>query len=160
LAAIYWSPDFSVGVESIDTDHKVLISLLNQLSDAIHKADSSETVRAVLDALLAYTDYHFKREEQLMDSAGYPDRDAHKRTHATLRAQVADIRDRYVRNPESIHAREVLAFLRNWLTSHIMGRDKLYEPYMTEAAAAVRDAEKAFDRVNSAPESTAAEPAR
>jgi hemerythrin len=145
LAVILWTPDFSVGVECIDTDHKVLISLLNQLGDAIHGNEPTDTVRRVLDALLDYTDYHFGREEQLMESASYPDIDAHKRTHATLRAQVADIRDRYVRNPESIHAREVLAFLRNWLTSHIMGRDKLYQPFMSEAADAVRAAERNFE---------------
>jgi hemerythrin len=145
LAAIQWTPDYSVGVESIDNDHKVLISLLNQLDDALRGKEPMEAVRNVLDALLEYTDYHFSREEQLMASANYPDLDAHKRTHATLRAQVADIRDRYVRKPESIHAREVLAFLRNWLTSHIMGRDKLYQPFMSTAAEAVRAAERNFE---------------
>ncbi len=144
MAIILWMPDYSVGVESIDTDHKVLISLLNQLSDAIHGSESTEAVRRVLDALLDYTEYHFNREEQLMETAGYPDLESHKRTHATLRAQVADIRDRYVRNPESIHAREVLAFLRNWLTSHIMGRDKLYQPFMSQASEAVRTVERGF----------------
>lgn len=144
MAVILWTPDYSVGVESIDADHKVLIGLLNQLSEAIHASDATETVRRVLENLLEYTDYHFRREEELMAAANYPDLDAHKRTHATLRAQVSDIRDRYVRDPQSIHAREVLAFLRNWLTSHIMGRDKLYQPFMSEAKAAVQAAEQAF----------------
>lgn len=146
MPVIQWTPDFSVGVESLDADHKVLISLINQLDEAIRTREPVETVRRVLDALLGYTDYHFSREEALMESAEYPDRDAHIRTHRTLRAQVADIRDRYVRNPESIHAREVLAFLRNWLASHIMGRDKLYVPFMNGAEDAVRSADEDFAR--------------
>ena len=144
MSIIRWTPDLSVGVESIDTDHKLLISLINQLDDAIRVGESRETVSRVLDALLDYTNYHFAREERLMRASGYPDIDAHSRTHATLRAQVHDIRDRYRRNAESIHAREVLAFLKNWLTAHVIGRDKLYVPFMQSARAKVAEADRAF----------------
>lgn len=144
MPIIHWTPDFSVGVGSIDTDHKVLISLINQLDDAIRGGEPRDTVSRVLDALLDYTDYHFAREELLMRACGYPDIEAHARTHATLRAQVHDIRNRYQRNPESIHAREVLAFLKNWLAAHIVGRDKLYAPFMQSAVREVQEAEAAF----------------
>ena len=144
MPIIQWTPDFSVGVASIDTDHKLLISLINQLDDAIRGGEPKETVNRVLDALLDYTNYHFTREELLMRACGYPDIEAHARTHATLRAQVHDIRGRYRRNAESIHAREVLAFLKNWLTTHIIGRDKLYAPFMQSAEQKVREADHAF----------------
>jgi hemerythrin len=144
MPIIQWTPDFSVGVDSIDTDHKLLISLINQLDDAIRGGEPKETVNNVLDALLDYTNYHFAREEMLMRACGYPDIEAHARTHATLRAQVHDIRGRYRRNAESIHAREVLAFLKNWLTTHIIGRDKLYAPFMQSAEQKVREADHAF----------------
>jgi hemerythrin len=138
MPIIHWTPDFSVGVGSIDTDHKVLISLINQLDDAIRGEEPKQTVSRVLDALLDYTNYHFSREELLMRACAYPDIEAHARTHATLRAQVADIRNRYRRNAESIRAREVLAFLKNWLTAHIVGRDKLYAPFMQSAVKRFR----------------------
>jgi len=147
MPTIQWTPDLSVGVETLDTDHKLLISLINQLDDAIRAGEPRQTVERVLDALLDYTDYHFAREEALMRACDYPEYDSHVRTHATLRAQVRDIRDHYRRNAESIHAREVLSFLQNWLTSHILGRDKLYVEHMlalheqVEAANAVFGAE-------------------
>jgi hemerythrin len=144
MPIIQWTPDFSVGVGSIDTDHKVLISLINQLDDAIRGGEPKQTVSRVLDALLDYTNYHFAREELLMRACAYPDIEAHARTHATLRAQVHDIRNRYRRNAESIRAREVLAFLKNWLTAHIIGRDKLYAPFMQTASQEVQKAERAF----------------
>ncbi len=100
MPLIEWTPDFTVGVESLDTDHKVLISLINQLDDAITAGNPRATVQRVLDALYDYTVYHFSREEALMRACGYPDYDAHVRIHATLRTQVADIRERYGRNPE------------------------------------------------------------
>ena len=55
MSIIQWTPDFSVGVGSIDTDHKVLISLINQLDDAILGGEPKQTVRRVLDALSDYT---------------------------------------------------------------------------------------------------------
>ena len=151
MPIIQWTPDFSVGVSSLDTDHKVMISLINQLDDAIKGGEPKETVSRVLDALLDYTNYHFAREETLMAACGYADIEAHKRTHGTLRAQVHDIRNRYRRNVESIHAREVLAFLRNWLSAHIVGRDRLYAASMHEAAAAVEEADRAFGETSEKP---------
>jgi hemerythrin len=144
MPLIQWTPNFSVGVESLDTDHKVLISLINQLDDAVARAEPRETVQRVLDALLDYTAYHFGREESLMRACDYPDYEAHVRIHATLKAQVEDIRDRYRRNPESIHAREVLAFLKNWLSTHIVGRDHLYMPFMASRRQDVENADHGF----------------
>lgn len=144
MAMIEWTPAFSVGIGSLDADHRMLISLLNQLDDAITRGEPRETVRRVLDGLLDYSDYHFAREEALMAACGYPDVEAHTRTHRTLRAQVADIRDRYVRNPETIHAREVLIFLKNWLKAHILGRDKLYQPFMASAREGVIAADRTY----------------
>jgi hemerythrin len=146
MPLIAWTPDLAVGVESLDTDHKVLVSLINQLDDAISAGNPRATVQRVLDALCDYTVYHFSREEALMRACGYPDYEAHARTHATLRAQVADIRDRYGRSPESIHSREVLAFLKTWLSAHILGRDHLYVPFMASKADAVAAAEETFGR--------------
>lgn len=147
MPLIHWTPDFSVGVSSLDTDHKILINLINQLDDAIRAGEAGQTISGVLDALLDYTDYHFAREEALMRACGYPEFDAHVRTHNTLRAQVHDIRVRYRRNPESLHGREVLAFLKNWLTAHIVGRDKLYTTSMRGAAQQVEEADRAFGAV-------------
>lgn len=155
MAVITWTADFSVGVESLDTDHKVLISLLNHLEEAIIRGEPREAIRRVLDALLDYTDYHFEREEMLMAASRYPDLDAHKQTHRMLRAQVVDIRDRYLRSPEAIHSREILAFLKNWLTAHIMGRDKLYGPFMISASDAILDAERSFTAEISQPTAAA-----
>ena len=146
MPIIHWTPDLSVGVGSIDTDHKLLISLINQLDDAIRGGEPQATVTRVLDALLDYANYHFAREESLMRESGYPDLAAHSRAHATFRAQVHDIRDRYERNAECIRAREVLALLKNWLRAHIVGRDKLYAPFVQSAEDKPADRVFGFDK--------------
>lgn len=144
MPLIEWTPDLAVGVESLDTDHKVLVSLINQLDEAITAGNPRAAVQRVLDALYDYTVYHFSREEALMRACGYPDYEAHVRNHTTLRTQVADIRERYGRTPESIRSREVLGFLKTWLSAHIIGRDHLYVPFMASKADAVAAADDAF----------------
>lgn len=144
MPIIQWTQEFTTGVEAIDNDHKVLISLINQLGEAIRGGEPQATVRRVLDELVDYTSYHFNREEALMEACRYPDIEAHRRTHNTLKVQVADIRDRYIRHPEAVHAREILALLKNWLSAHIMGRDKLYAPFMASRKDEVTAAADTF----------------
>jgi hemerythrin-like metal-binding protein len=150
MPIIHWTPDLSVGVGSIDTDHKLLISLINQLDDAIRGGEPQAIVTRVLDALLDYADYHFAREESLMRASGYSDLAAHSRAHATFRAQVHDFRDRYRRNAECVRAREVLVFLQNWLRAHIVGRDKLYAPFVQGAGARERHSSFGIDKDSAA----------
>jgi hemerythrin len=144
MAVMQWTQTMSVGIPSIDNDHKILVGMINRLDDAIKSASGEQALGSVLDALLDYTTYHFDREEALMQACGYPDTEAHSHTHKVLRIQVAHIRNRHRLNPDSIHDREVLAFLKNWLTSHIMGRDKLYAPFMASRRDAVEKAEAAL----------------
>lgn len=144
MSAMRWTETMSVGVESIDCDHKHLLGLVNRLDASVSCGEGETVVDAILGELLSYTAYHFDREEALMTACGYPDVDAHCHTHRVLKTQVANIRDRHIHNPDTIHDREVLAFLRNWLTAHILGRDQLYAPFMVSRRQAVEAAETAF----------------
>lgn len=144
MAKIQWTEDMSVGVASIDTDHRILLSLVTHLGDAIDRGQGQTAIGRVLDALLDYTAYHFGREEALMQACGYPDAEAHAQTHQILRIHVAHIRDRYNANPDTIHPLEVQAFLNNWLTAHIMGRDKLYAPFLVSKPKQMEEAERRY----------------
>lgn len=118
---LVWNEDLSVGIEALDADHKVLVALLNKVSD--HSLSHAE-VGEVLDELLAYSSYHFVREEALMAACGYPDQVAHQKVHRTLAAKATKLAAQWreSENPEVIA--ELLDFLRAWLVKHIMEEDK------------------------------------
>jgi len=143
MATVTWTPQLSVGVQPLDIDHKLIISLINQLHDAVADGEGKETVGSVLNALYDYTEYHFEREELLMQVCGYPDLEQHKKIHEGLKAKVKEIRDDYAKSKSKDVSDEVLLFMKTWLTDHIQGRDKAYQSSMEgkdqEIEAANRD---------------------
>jgi hemerythrin len=128
---IVWKEEYSVGIESLDQDHKKLISLLNQFITAYDYAMSENYEREALDDLIAYTKYHFAREEELMVENEYPDVVAHKEQHKKMFEQVESFVELY--NEKGHDALdEISTFLSDWLINHINGTDKEYTKHLTE----------------------------
>lgn len=128
---IVWKDDYSVGIDSLDQDHKKLIALLNQFITAYDYAMSESYEREALDDLIAYTKYHFEREEKLMEENEYPDIVAHKAQHKKMFAQVETFVELY--NEKGHDALdEISDFLSNWLINHINGTDKEYSQHLTK----------------------------
>lgn len=154
---VHWSKELETGIPVIDADHKVLVSLLNQVFETVGDAEEKATLGSVLNSLVEYTEYHFAREEKLQEVAGYEGLEAHKARHRELEQKVMDIRTRFDEDPNSVHAEEVLDFLRDWLVDHIEKRDLDYRdvcaasPAAIEAATRMRFGESEGDRDNKAP---------
>jgi len=120
----------SVGVDSIDDDHKILIKLINELDEAIDADDSHELVIYVLNGLADYTQYHFAREEGLMAACRYPGFARHCKEHRDIRKQVMRFRESFNNNIIGGDDRKLLEFVRGWLSGHILGSDMAYAPYL------------------------------
>ncbi|MTJ80999.1 MAG: bacteriohemerythrin [Telmatospirillum sp.] len=125
-----WNNAMSVGVAVIDEDHKKLVSLVNELYDAIQGGHGKDALGKILDGLVSYTVMHFAREEKFFQETGYPDAAAHKKEHADLTRQVLDVQSKYKSGATSTLSLEVMNFLKNWLVKHIQGSDKKYGPHL------------------------------
>ena len=112
---IQWKEEYSVGIESLDNDHKKLISLLNHFTTAYDYAMSEEFEREALNDLINYTKYHFDREEKLLEQHDYPNLVAHKAQHKQMIKQVERFMD--------------------WLINHINGTDKEYSELLSQRGA-------------------------
>jgi hemerythrin-like metal-binding protein len=113
----------SVGVRDIDDQHRALVDILNRLGDVVQGEQPEWDESAVLDELVRYTETHFRFEETLMQKVGYAQAAVHEQQHQDLVRQVLDMASRLTRgdHPE---AEELVVFLRDWLTAHIMGTDR------------------------------------
>ncbi len=80
--AIEWTPNLSVGVKSIDDQHKTLFEKANQLFEAGKSGKTKEFISEMLDVLDNYTKQHFQSEEAYMRSINYPGYEDQKKMHA------------------------------------------------------------------------------
>ena len=132
MSLIRWQDSFTIGVSFIDADHRVVVSLLNQLYDARQEGQTRDVVGSVLNVLIEYTINHFRREERLMELADYPDLAAHKQRHDYLAGQVQLFQQQYDAGRYAA-VDELLDFLKNWLVEHIIGEDTRIWPWLGRA---------------------------
>lgn len=130
MALLVWSEAYGVGNAMLDADHRILISLVNQLHDATETGQSRAVVGTVISVLAEYTEHHFRREEAMLTATGFPSLERHMAEHRNLEARVCDIRDRWAGGERQALGQEVLEFLKKWLTDHILGADKSYGPWV------------------------------
>ncbi len=125
MPLLAWSNMFSVGVKEIDDQHKKLLDLANKLNDEMAAGRGKEVLGRVLSDLISYTQYHFSTEEKLMDAHQYSQSAGHKEQHKQLVASVADLKKKFDKG-DAVLTGEVMVFLRDWLTKHIMNTDKVF----------------------------------
>jgi hemerythrin-like metal-binding protein len=127
-----WNSSYSVGDDSIDSEHKRIVNLINELYLILHTRGEGDRikVREVLDQLVRYTVSHFQHEERLMLECGYPDLEAHKALHVRLKRRTAAMRT----NIDLVTERDMLCYLKDWWRGHIVEQDQLYAPFLTVTA--------------------------
>jgi methyl-accepting chemotaxis protein len=124
-----WSDSLSVGIGSIDIQHKKLIDLINELFKHINSGSAKEAVGKTLRELIDYTGNHFQTEEKFFDKYNYPEQVEHKEMHRKLVAQVVEFQKQF-KNGEKDVSLELMEFLKDWLINHIKKTDMQYGPYL------------------------------
>jgi hemerythrin len=131
MPLIQWSPSYSVKIGEIDTQHQKLITMINELNDAMLKGKAKEILSPLIDGLIAYTQVHFSKEEMLFDKYKYPDAPAHKEEHVAFVKKVSEFREGFKKGNMSLTI-NIMDFLSNWLTKHICGTDKKYSDFLNK----------------------------
>jgi hemerythrin-like metal-binding protein len=128
---VEWKVEYSVGIDSIDQQHRKLLNLINQLQTAVDYSTGEEFEREALDELVDYTKTHFTYEEGLMEQNDYPDFEPHKALHVEMIKKVEEVLAEYDQDPESAMSNAV-EYLKDWLIKHINGTDKQYSNFLIE----------------------------
>jgi diguanylate cyclase (GGDEF)-like protein/hemerythrin-like metal-binding protein len=81
---LIWKDSFRSGNQSIDARHQSLFHIGNELLEAILAPGSKEKIRTVVCRLLDEAAEHFRDEERILESAGFPDLKEHARAHEKL----------------------------------------------------------------------------
>lgn len=129
MALIEWNDRLSVNIASIDGQHKVLVSLINELHDAMTTGKSKDVIASVLGRLIEYTKNHFRHEEQCMTKTCYAMLKDHKCQHDDLAKKVLQFETDFKAGKVGL-TMEVMTFLQQWLNNHIMKSDKAYSAHL------------------------------
>jgi hemerythrin-like metal-binding protein len=130
MASMPWNESLSVGVKALDDDHKQLVSMINELVDGIVQNRRQETLTQVLDKLVSYTQVHFAREESFFARTRYAAAAEHTRAHRELVQKVTALQARLREGGSSMLSLDVMKFLKDWLTRHILEEDKKYQRHL------------------------------
>jgi hemerythrin len=127
------TPDLITGVAEIDTQHRALLALANQVLETPDEASPAIFVRAV-SFLARYVIDHFAAEEAVM--AGYAGARFHMEFHDRLRRETAEIVACSQREGASKKTKLSVSFmLEDWLIYHIRETDRELANFLRDHSA-------------------------
>jgi len=122
MSFIEWDDRFSVGIASVDHEHRELIELINGFQRKIAQDDAVEARRDYLGETLAHISAHFALEEKLMRDSRYDRYAEHKADHEALLDQLRDIMDA-VESDHSVDNDLLSEVLEHWFARHFQTHD-------------------------------------
>lgn len=122
MSLIAWDEKFSVGIASVDHEHRELIGLINETYDRLRRPDADITVPDFLGEIYTRISAHFALEEKLMRASRYVHFQEHKADHERLLDEIRDIMDDY-EDKRDFDAEHFAQRLGAWFTGHFRTHD-------------------------------------
>jgi len=120
-----WEEKYSVGIQSIDNQHKELFKLLNNLLNAMKQGQASNVTTQIVLELEKYAIIHFQKEEYFFQRFNYSGTAAHINEHQIFIKKVTDLKAD-LKSGKIALTFELLNFLKDWIEHHILEVDKGY----------------------------------
>ncbi|WP_051676889.1 bacteriohemerythrin [Maridesulfovibrio frigidus] len=90
MGKLEWVDSLSVGVKSIDDEHKRLIKIANSIIKISCDFSDRDKLTRAMSCLREYTVFHFSNEEAYMASISCPELTKHSAEHARLKRVVKE----------------------------------------------------------------------
>lgn len=119
---------YKTGFPHIDEEHEKLFEIgekAYQLLKNPYAMDKYDKIVEVIEELKAYTVYHFKNEEEYMESINYKRLFTQKMDHANFIKKLDEVNLNKVDENQDEAIMGILNFLNDWLINHILEKDLL-----------------------------------
>lgn len=127
LLMISWREEFALGIPQIDEQHKKLFDIAERIYELFKDEfaiDKYDRIVELIEELKDYTIYHFKTEEEYMESIGYKKIFTHKIEHEKFVDKITNVDLTQVDENHDAYLLEILDFVVKWIEKHILERDK------------------------------------
>ncbi len=129
-----WNEKLSVGIKTIDSQHKELFKRINNLVNAIKEHRCKDEIDGTIKFLEDYARVHFAEEERHMRETGYAGYEEQKVEHkkylaalAELKVQAGQPRIKGSSYDLSATTNQVVV---DWIVDHIMKTDIKFGEYL------------------------------
>lgn len=129
MSFFVWKNTFSVGVEHLDEQHRIILDSMNRMYESLGSVNASQEMDRTLVELRGFANTHFDDEEDLLVSIDYPDLDRHKSMHRYFISQLDEF-THYQSESGTALNNSLLLFLRDWFLDHILREDRKYRDHL------------------------------
>jgi hemerythrin len=131
-----WKDYYSVGIEEIDTQHRMFFAIINRLEEIAQPGAKREEVVRALTNLTSYANYHFAEEEKYFKIIRYKRASVHIAMHNRFKGTLNAFIERLEADDPSLPM-GMAEFARNWLHSHLMKEDRDFAVEYTKYRAGI-----------------------
>jgi hemerythrin-like metal-binding domain len=137
--AFKWKEEYNLNIKEIDKQHKKLMEIGKRAYDIAiidDGYDRYDEIMEIIDELLEYTKYHFEYEEKMLREYNYIHVHDQEEEHGFYIYKIKEIasRDDIDENQRKV-VLEVIDFLSEWISKHIMVADRKYAVFLKRVAA-------------------------
>ena len=134
MALFTWSDKFSVKQQRMDEHHRQLVSIMNELDEAIATKRGDEVIGSAIEELARCAAEHLREEDRFMEAIRYPDIENHRAIHKFFADEIALLRLAYATG-HWVRVQSIAQFLRDWFVHHIFSEDLRYGVFIGETRA-------------------------
>ncbi|MFZ5571909.1 MAG: bacteriohemerythrin [Thermodesulfobacteriota bacterium] len=117
-----WTKDCRLGIDQIDSQHRLLFAIANELIDFENPQEETLEFKYLLNHLRQYVDHHFSYEEQFMADNGYPELEDHRKKHMAIVEEINSILKGIKSLLELKGKLDLL--MQKWIQEHILTEDQ------------------------------------
>jgi hemerythrin len=115
----------------MDEQHQRLFEIMEQLHKAMTEGKGNAALAEVLKSLHDYSEEHFSKEEQYMQTFGSSGLAEQKKQHTIFIQKISDYQISLNDKKLGLSI-EVMTFLKDWLINHIQETDSKYAKSFNE----------------------------
>ena len=126
---VQWTSKLDTKIPMVDQQHRKLCDYINDLHAAMQKNRTGQELQAIMKKLRDYTAMHFRDEEGIFATSGYPASEEHKAIHRKFVEKLNEFESQLGSGTATV-SMDLLSFLKDWLIQHIAKTDPTYLPYV------------------------------
>jgi len=130
---IAWSEEYELGNDFVDSQHKKLFELVNNIGKHFNDGRDINKLSETLDFLLQYTVQHFSDEEALQVKFNFPEYEYHKKLHEEFETIVSEKAAEFKEKGSTKNLKDTVNdFVITWLVNHILKEDMKIGAYIKD----------------------------